>query len=270
MPRRSLLALLLVLALPAAAQPSAQAVVERATARYMDMMKGVQNYTVTQEVMGHPATIYFERVPGGGPLDFAAHPVGADGEAMDGAGTMDAHTGRMLRVLAERGRMAGTHDVDGTATYAIAADDFQDVIQEMQGLNQAGEDADIERATFYFDQEDYRLLRVLMEGEMTMNDRRSPFTATMTFSDFRTVDGLTHPFSTTMSIAGVQDAMSDKDREQLEEARRQMENMPEAQRKMMERMMGDQLKKLEEMMGGEAIEMDMTVTDLQVNAGRPD
>ena len=270
MPRFPLFALALTLALPAAAQPSARAVVERATAHYRDQLKGVRDYTVTQEVMGFPATLYFERAPGEDALGFTVYHVNADGTLGDEGNDMSARTGAMLEGLAARGRLADADTVDGAATYAVAVDDVEALMEGVDALERAGEDAEFHEATFYFDREDYRLRRIKMDGEVTEGGRRAPFTTTVTFSDFRTVDGFTHPFRTAMAVTGLHAAMSDEEKAQLEEAKRQMANLPPEQREMMERMMGGQMGKLDEMMGGDSITMEMEVLDLRVNTGRPD
>jgi small-conductance mechanosensitive channel len=55
----------------------------------------------------------------------------------------------------------------------------------------------------------------------------------------------------------------------LDELLRQLESMPEAQREMMKQMMGEQMQMMERVAAGGAMELEIRVTELQVNAGPP-
>src|SRR5690606_31284918 len=119
--------------------------------------------------------------------------------------------------------------------------------------------------------------KMTMAGTMTSEGRTAPVRFETLFSDYRTVDGFTTPFRMEMTMQGMEGQMSASEREdaqrQLEEARRQMEQMPPEQRQMMQRMMGDrleQLEQLEQMLGGGGFEMEVVVTDVAVNTGRPE
>ena len=72
-----------------------------------------------------------------------------------------------------------------------------------------------------------------------------------------------------MNMQGMENQISEEERQELEQVRAQMEAVPAAQRKMMERMMGDKLEQLGSMLGGEGFELEMNVTDVKVNTGRP-
>lgn len=237
-------------------------------------MQGVENYTVTQQVMGTETTTYFEREEGGDALSYTMYlqtPMGLQDSEHGPSGA--AVQGEMLRAMRSRARDAGSEVVNGEQTVAVAVDDFGALVQGFADVPEA-EDMEIETATFYFGADDHLVRRITMEGTAQHDGRPAPIEIDMVYSDFRTVGGLRHPFHTTMSVRGMEGTISPEEREQarrqLEEARRQMEQMPAQQRQMMERMMGDQLSQLEEMLGGEGLEMEVVVTDLKVNAGRPD
>lgn len=67
-------------------------------------------------------------------------------------------------------------------------------------------------------------------------------------------------------------APEDEDEEELDQT---LDQMPAAQREMMEQMMHDQMMhdqmaEFDQMMAGDAMIMETHVTDLQINAGRPE
>jgi hypothetical protein len=277
MRRLLLLPLLLVLA-PAALAQSAEEVMREALARYESEMAGIRDYTLTQEVIGNEVTTYAERTEGGGPLAYTYFVVTPGGlyDTSEGEGHATANNPfLMLDRVADEARYVGKEDVGGVRSHVLAVDDFGDIAREAGAIPpQADGEFDIDEATFYLGTDDYRLRKMTMEGTMTNDGRTSPVRFETVFSDFRTVDGFTTPFRTEMTMRGMEGQMSDAEREdarrQLEEARKQMEQMPPAQRQMMERMMGDQLEKLEQMLGGEGFAMEIVVTDVAVNTGRPE
>jgi hypothetical protein len=128
-----------------------------------------------------------------------------------------------------------------------------------------------ETGTFWLGREDLLLRRVLVDGTMTNEGKTGPVTIDIHLSDYRTVDGLDHPFRTEMKMTGVSAGVSDADMEQarksLDEMKSKMAEMPEDQRKMMQQMMGGQLEQLEKMVQGNELAMEMIVKDLKVNVG---
>lgn len=263
------------LLVPLARAQSAEDVLRDALAQYEADMADVDNYTVTQTAMGFPTTYYAERAEGGAPLDYTYYTVLPTGlERMESEGTMSSPYVLLDRIAADA-RYAGTEEVGGMDTHVIVVDDFQEVVREFEALpDEAEGELEIETLTLYLGTDDDRIHRMRMEGAMEQDGRTSPVVVTSQFSDYRTVDGLTMPFHTTMEMEGMEGAVDEAEREearrQLEEARQQMASMPPEQREMMERMMGDQLERLEQMLGGEGLSFEVEVTDVQVNAGRPE
>ena len=278
MKRLFLLPLLAVLFVPAAFAQSAAEVLREALAHYEAEMADVRDYTLTQEVVGNEVTTYAERAAGGSSLNYTYYLVTASGlfDTSEGAGQPAANNPfLMLDRVAEEARYVGKEKVGGVQTHVLTVDDFGDIARELGAVpSEAEGEFDMNEATFYLGTDDHRLHRMTMEGMMTNDGRTSPVRMNMMFSDFRTVDGFTTPFHTAMTMEGMEGQMSDAEREdtrrQLEEARKQMEQMPAAQRQMMERMMGGQLEKLEQMLGGEGFSMEIVVTDVKVNTGRPE
>lgn len=279
MPRFAPLSLLAALVLaPCAFAQSAQDVLGAALAQYEADMAGVDNYTLTQSVMGFQTTLYAERTEGGAPLDYTYYTVLPTG--LQETGDMESEGAMsnpyvMLDRVADHARYVGTEVVAGTETHAIVVEDFQEVMREFDALPEEAEgELDVETLTLYLGTDDHRVHRMRMEGTMARDGRTSPVVVETHLLDYRTVDGLTVPFRTTMEIQGMEGQMDPGEREearrQLEQAQQQMESMPAEQRQMMERMMGDQIEQLQQMLEGESLTFEVEVTDVQVNAGRPD
>lgn len=276
--RPALLLLAATLLVPAALAQSAEDVLREAMDRYAAEMDGVRDYTVTQAFMGREVTTYAERADGAGPLAFTYHLVTANGlvdmSEMDSDPTPpDPYL--MLDRIADEASYAGTEDVGGTRAHVIAVDDFGEIAREFGAVPEdAADEFDIQTATFYIGTDDYRIHRMTMAGTMTNDGETSPVRFDTQLTDYRTVDGLTLPHRTKMRMEGMESQMSDAEREearqQLEQLRAQMAQMSEDQRRMMEGMMGDQLENLEQMLGGGGFEMEMEVTDVKVNTGRPE
>lgn len=276
--RRLLILPLLVLVLaPAALAQSAGEVLRAALAQYEAEMADVRDYTLTQEVLGNEVTTYAERTAGDGPLAYT-HYVVVNGtvEVSDAEGRTAADNPFVLfNRIADEARYVGTEEVGGVRAHVLTVDDFGDIARDLGAVpDEAEGDFDIDEATFYLGTDDQRLHKMTMTGTMTNEGRTSPVQIETVMSDYRTIDGFTTPFRTAVTVQGIEGQISDAEREdarrQLEEARRQMEQMPAAQRQMMERMMGGQLEKLEQMLGGEGFSMEMVVTDVAVNTGRPE
>ena len=255
---------------------SARAVLRDALRRYEADMAGVENYTLTQSVLGTETVLYAERT--GDKALYTSYLVGTGGvrEAGDrGQTEMSANMYTLLGRLGDEARYVGTATVGGVATHALTVDDFGAVARDLDMIpEQAGDAFDIDAATFFIARGDHRAHKMTMEGTMQNDGRTSPVTVTIRFLDYRTVDGLTLPFRTVMEIGGMADQLDPGERaeaqQQLDETMRQMESMPAEQRAMMERMMGDSMAQLRQMLAGEGFQIEIQVTDVQVNAGRPD
>ncbi len=271
---RSTLLALLVFFAPLALAQSAQEVLRDALSRYEADVAGVENYTLTQSVFGTETVVYAERT-GDEASPFRFYSVTPDGltELGDGGGTAMSPYFLFGR-LTDQARYAGTETVDGAATHAVAVDDFGALARDLDLLPaDAGNEFEIETATFYFGTDDHRPHQMTMVGTVTGEGRTAPVTVEVRFLEYRTVDGLTVPFRTRMTMTGMAGTLDPAEREetrrQLDEALRQMESMPAEQQAMMERMMGDQLDRLREMLAGDDLAFETEVTDVQVNAGRP-
>lgn len=273
--RSALLALLaspflvLAAAAPSAAQ-SAEEVLNTALERYEQGIEGIDDYTVTQETMGFTTTDTFVK------KEVDGHPVFVSADAAsDTASGLPEGWGNpysMIPELAARAEMTGTTEVDGHETWVIE-------VADMEGMNFGGmTPSEVEgeftprRMTFYLGTGDYLLRRMSLSGELAKEDgSTSPIDLDARFRDYRTVEGMPHPYRIQMHVEGITSGMSDEDmaqaRRQLQQLRERMENMPEQQREMMEQMMGPQIEQLEEMVQSGAMDLTVNVKEIKVNQG---
>jgi hypothetical protein len=114
-----------------------------------------------------------------------------------------------------------------------------------------------------------------VDGVMVTEGEKRPLTMTVTLEDYRTVEGMPHPWRTRIRAEGLMEAGGASE-EEMEEARaqlaefdRQMAEMSAEQRQMMQTMMGGKLDSLRRMIESGGLDMEVVVTDLRVNTGPP-
>lgn len=251
---------------PAVAAQSAGDVLERAMERYADRVADVDNYTVVQEAMGFTATSYFvKKIVDGQPV-FELQSQYGDGEPETGPGEFYNEFGKLV----SRAQLEGTETVDGNRCHVVTVDDFS-------GLDFGGDAGDREftprKGTFYLDSDDYVLRKMVMEGDMESEGQKQPVTMEALFEDYQEVESMLHPFRTTLTIHGMQGAISEDElqqaRQALDEMEKRLDEMPESQRSMMEGMLKSQMEQLRNIVDSGQMQITMQVKDLKVNAGPP-
>jgi hypothetical protein len=276
--RAAVLALVVLAALPVVANAqNAAEWMSRAMAAQAERLAGVENVTIVQDMMGMEMTMYMEKrdadgtpilIPVSVTMAGMTNPIPQDMAQADWSNPFQQE-------WVDRTRLVGTEQLDGHTVRVFAIDDFSGL--ELPGVPQGAEGAKDFRPTSFrysLDEKELVMRKVEMEGEALQEDgSRSPVRLTMFMEDYREVDGYLHPFVTRTTTEGVLEA-ADIDREelqaQLEGMRAQLDNMPEAQRAMVEGMLKPQIEQLEGMLGGGgAMEMTITVKNLEVNAGPP-
>lgn len=265
----ALLPLLLLVASPAAAQ-SAEEVLNTALERYEEQIGGVDSYTVTQEVMGFTTTNRFvKKEIDGHPVFVAAE---SAGDTATGLPEGWGNPYRMVPELAARAELVGTATTDGQESWVIEISDLEGL--DFRGMTPSGVEGefDPERLTFHVDRDELLFRRLGVKGQMTRGDGSArPIELDAAFRDYRTIEGMPHPFEIQVNVQGMSDAVSDEEmaraREQLEELRGRMEEMPEQQRQMMERMMGPQMEQLEKMVTSGTMDVTVQVKEVRVNEG---
>ena len=265
--RVGLPALLFTLILaPAAAGQSAADVLETAMARFEDRMSGIDNYTVVMDVMGFEVTNYFEKEMVDGRPNFVLR--NSSGSEQQGAGLF--YNGFMQ--VADRATLEGKQSIDGYDCHVVTVDDFSGVDFDPETPDDE-EDFKPRKGTFFLDTGDYLIRKLEMDGEFQRDGDWYPTTMKIDLKDYREVDGLLHPFVLEMSVAGLNNAMSEEEmeqaRESLEEMKQQMEQMPASQRATVERMMKPRMEELERMLNSGSIQVTTQVKELKVNSGPP-
>lgn len=192
-------------------------------------------------------------------------------------GTADAEDAVAdMAEFARRARLAGTEPApahpDGAtrAAYKLVVDGLE-MKQEAEGGTFA-----LHTATLWLDTEYYVPLRLVMEGEVESEGRTAPLTIEKLDLDYRAHGPLYVPHREVFRLSGIMQAMSEKERREMEEAKKQLAEaeeqikaMPPEQREMVERMMGDKLEQLKKMVEGDSFETTMSVVSVAVNEGPP-
>lgn len=266
----------LVTLVPATAEAqSAGEILQTALERYEARMEGIDDYSVTQEVMGMSTTTYFEKQTVDGHPVFRVASSSVQGMGMEETGSLDdeavTNPYRFLPEVTDRATLDGSETLDGLDTWAVSIDDFSGL--DFGAPTPDEGDFRPTRGVFYLDKDDYLLRQMRVEGEMERDGEAAPVTMVARMSDYREVEGLLHPFRIDMRIEGITAAVSEEERaeieQQMEQLQQQLESMPESQREMAEGMMGPQLEQMREMLSSGAMEMTLEVTELRVNEGPP-
>jgi CBS domain-containing protein len=263
--------------LPAAAHgQSAGEIMRRAMDAQAARLAAVNDVTITQEVMGMDVGMYMEkRIIDGTPVLVPVSMImGGRVTAVPQDETAVDWSNPFQQTWVERARLEGTDQVDGHRVRVLVMDDFTGL--DMPGMPGEMGSADFRLRSMRLSLDDDHLIRkVEMDAQSVREDgSATPVEITMFMQDYREVDGYLHPFQTrtiTKGVLGAVDVDQEELRAQLEEMKKQLASMPEAQRAMMERMMGPQMESLQAMLSSDEGEMEMsiTVTDLKVNAGPP-
>jgi hypothetical protein len=239
-----------------------QTAMERNDAR----LKGIETFTVVQDVMGFEVTTHYETQLVDG------HVVPVAKETEEESADASASLYASLPEMAERARLEDTETIDDRKCYTIRVEDMSE-LDFAPDMGEATAAFTPKSLVFHLDQKDYLLRKMRIEGEAEHEGRQVPLSMEMVPSDYRTVDGLVHPFEITMVVHGLASAMSAEDtekaRQALAEMKAQMEEMPEEQRKMMVSMMGDRMQRMEEMVGSGEVKTTMKVKEIRVNQPAP-
>lgn len=250
---------------PASAQ-TAEEILTTALEKYEDRMEGIRTYRVTQEVMGFRNTNRFvKRTVDGHPVFVQA----GEDTAQEGVPRGWGNPYRLFPRLASRAELAGRSSVDGHEAWRITVDDFQGL--ELQGMTpgRAAGQFRPQRLELFLDADSYAIRRLQMRGKMVTDSGSRPLSMDAGFRDYREVEGMLHPFRLSLSVEGMNAAVSEEEleqtRRQLQRIRDQLDRLPEGQREEMEAMMEGQLEELRQLMESGGLDTEVVVTEVQVN-----
>ena len=253
---------------------SVSQVVEEMYAAFERQAASVDNYTLVQNVMGIESTSYYEKEMVDGRPVFKMRSGSAQGANFNiGLGADDDGMGDIYAMgpeLIEHARYAGREQIDGTGVHVLAIDDLSE-------LNLAQPDApgdmDFEARTgrVFIDADRLIMRRMEFTGEAMTPQGASEVTVSIDLEDVRNVQGLLIPHRTAMRISGLQAMIDPEMQAQLREMEQQLAALPADQRQMMERMLGAQLEQLRALAsgGGDAMSVDVTISEVRVNTGPP-
>lgn len=249
-------------------------VVEDMYAAYERQVEGIDNYTLVQSVMGFESTSYFEKEMVDGRPVFRMRGAAASGSGFNfSLGGDDTGAGDVYMFgpdLIEHGRYDGREQIDGNSVHVIAIDDLSQLELAQQSTP---DDMEFQprNGRMFIDAEMLVPRRMEFVGDAMTPSGESEVTVTVDLLDIRSVDGLLVPYHTSMQISGLQAMIDPEMQAQLREMEQQLAALPAEQRQMMERMMGAQLEQLRQMVsgGGDAMSVEVTVSEVRVNSGPP-
>lgn len=254
---------------PVCAQSAAE-IFDRMLAGHEQRTKGIDNYTLVQETMGFETVMYFEREMVNDRSLLRLKRTTSMGVTVnadeDNAGFNAIY--EVAHELAAHATYAGRDEIDGYAVHVLKIDDLAE-IDFGRGTVDENSDFVPERGTVYVDTDMLIPRRMEFEGSLATEQGTTDVTSTVNLQDYREIEGMLVPFRTIVEMQGLSEAIDPEMRQQYEEMKRQLAEMPEAQRAMAERMMKSQLEQIEKMMQGDDMVIEMTVTDVRVNAGPP-
>lgn len=205
-------------------------------------------------------------------------------------GEIDAAAGRLagpdvhglMRRIGGNVRVTGSDTLDGHPTWTLEVTDITAL-----HLPDADEFTP-SRVTLDIDRSEYVLRRAVVAGEVAADGRHVPVTIETRLEDYREVDGLLHPFRSATVVRGIDQTMSESERQaiasmpaemeaKLSEVQASLAKLPPEQRRMAEQALAQQLPQFAQMLTrtAAAVEPDLmdatvVVRDLVVNRGRPE
>jgi len=255
---------------------SAQEILAQALELHDARLAGVDDVTVTQEVMGIPMTSYMVREVVDGRAVLRPHSTrtpGFEGDMdFDAAEAFWADPWELYESAADRWVLEGSGAVDGRSTWSLRISDFEGLDLDLGMPGNAGS-FELGHMAMEMDRELLVPLRISFEGDVRDGGQPRPVSMELHFSDYRDVEGYLHPFVTSIDLDLASSGISEEELAQAQagmaELQRQLEQMPEAQREMVRGMMQEQLQAMEAVLAGEGVEVELRVLDLQVNNGPP-
>ena len=266
--------LALFLLAPTAAQgQSVEAVINEMKARYEQQFASVDNYIIETDKY----TTYFRKADASAEARYESRTVWNESEGLFGQMDFSDSPGYyatedQLDKLAAEAEYGGTETIDGTEAHVLLIDDPQALADDGSGEENPEEVTGTMR--LYIDASQYVPIRMDFEAQVESERGTQTVKPTMTFSDYRTIDGLTVPWMMQMKMDNLNSSMSPEERaqarESLEQMEEQMKNMSDRQRKMMERMLKGKMESLRKIIEEGTIEFNVQVRDVKVNTGIPD
>ncbi len=204
-------------------------------------------------------------------LDASAEAI-REAEAGDYGRGDAALTLRTQAEMASTLQLVGREEIDGRDAFHLRA----------EGLNRVvtGPDEEIRftlrSVSVWIDAEHYVTMKTSMEGDAEADGETRSITIERLLQDYRPVGPLYESYLQVMRMKGLMEAMDPKQREDLEKAQRQMEEMeaqldqmPAAARGMVERQIEKARAQMEMLTGDGGLEVVSEVLRIEINTGPP-
>jgi len=238
-------------ALPVAAQ-SAESIAEKMKARYQEQLKNVDNYIVETNMY----TTYHRKIMEEGTpaleTEVRMKEQSSIFASMGNTQTTNSSEPAYYEDLSQNATYDGSETVNGVECHKLRVEDAS----EMKGS--------AEEMIYYVDAEQYVPSRLQMITPPETEGGK-PTTVVMNFEDYRTTEGVTMPWQTTMQMKM---NMSKKERQQMKKTMEQLENLPESQREMIKSQLPMSLERMKKILQGEPTTIE--VQDVRVNADMPE
>lgn len=178
---------------------------------------------------------------------------------------------RATEEMARTMRLVGRETVDGREAFHLRAEGLDRVV------TQPGDEHvfTLRSANMWVDAEHYVTLRTSMEGDVEADGETRSVTLERLLQDYRQVGPLFESHRQVMRMSGLME-LDPEQREELEEAQRQMkelearlDEMPPAARGMMERQLERARSQMAMLTGDGGIEIEYEVLRIEINTGPP-
>ncbi|MEX0935667.1 MAG: hypothetical protein WD013_02105 [Gemmatimonadota bacterium] len=263
----------------AALAQSATEVMSEYSNIYQERLEGIRDLYVVQSVMGMTTSTYFEKTDVAGTFVLQPQLIETGGTRLPiEAGSSEQLWGdpsAYLLEFSERAELDGMEIVDGVETTVVRVVDLTDLEFSAPGQPQGPGAREFRprQIRVFLDTEEWVVRRMETVADATTATGSAEVTADVDFADFREVEGLPYPHHMTVSVAGLDGAVSPREMEQartaLEQLRNQLESMPEVRREAVESMMGDQMDRLMEALESGSLTMEVRIQEIRVNEGPP-
>jgi len=264
---------------PAVHAQSGQEILQTALERNDSRSATVYNYTVVHEFLGFVSESYFERADVEGRWVFApritATDLGQSRVRQEGADHLGisawsdpfGHLNRWSTAAVSE----GTETVDGVLNWVVRIDDFSGSEWGLTPGTYVDGVFQPQIGRIYLDTRTYLVNRLDISGTFLQQDGVArPVRIVAGLNDYRTIDGLTHPFALDLEIFGI-GVQSDEGAAAsalLEELQHQLETLGDEDRAAVQSTVDTQLALYEAQLSGTApLTLSARVREIRVNQG---
>ncbi len=257
------------MAIPALAQPAdtrAAEILQTVRQEYERSIENIDDYKVVSDMY---TTYYKKAYENGRPYFRSRTETDVLGGVESTSSVSDAElfSPETFEVLQNNAIFEGTETIDGYEVHIIYIEEIEGLLEDEDDLDETLTDMRI-----FIDTQSWVMRQMAFSVQAAMEDGMvREVEPVIRFRDYRNHEGMLIPWETVTIISGLDDALSDEERQEAEaglrEMERELENMPEAQRDMVKRMMGDQLEQLRNILAGDQMEFITRVHEVAVNIG---